>query len=300
MSAEPRIIIDLTKSSRQEWLEARVTFIGASDAPCILGVNNFCSAYKLFLLKMGALTPDEQKEAAHWGHLLEPIIGQEFSARSGLSIEKCNYMLGHALIEWMSATPDFWVWENGRRGPLQVKNRGYFTGREFNDGPGDDAHIQVMHEIEVTQSDFGYVAALIGGNRLVYYRVERDQELIDLIVSKEQEFWDCLQTKTPPPLTGQDEWLIDSLYPTAKPETGIDLTGLESIAEAYLDNKALIKVLEGKMGANAATLKDKMGDAERGLMAGYTVSWPQHMRQGKPVRKFSVTKNVEADDDGKK
>ena len=42
----------------------------------------------------------------------------------------------------------------------------------------------------VTGAKKTYIAALVGGNHFVYHVVERDEELISLIIKMEKRFWE--------------------------------------------------------------------------------------------------------------
>jgi hypothetical protein len=58
--------------------------------------------------------------------------------------------------------------------------------------------LQVAHYLAVTDLSYAYIACLLAGQHLVYQRLERDQELIDMLYRRESEFWHCVETDTPP------------------------------------------------------------------------------------------------------
>ena len=47
-----------------------------------------------------------------------------------------------------------------------------------------------------------YIAVLIGGNSFRWKFVERDEELISMLIELEADFWDYVRLGTPPPLDG--------------------------------------------------------------------------------------------------
>lgn len=49
---------------------------------------------------------------------------------------------------------------------------------------------QVQHYLAVTGYKKAYIAVLIGGNRFIWKEIERDEELINLIIDKEKDFWE--------------------------------------------------------------------------------------------------------------
>ena len=70
------------------WLRARARGIGGSDVGAICGVSPFTSARQIYLNKTGqfpdALKPgDAAQERMRFGHLLEPVVAEEYAARTG-------------------------------------------------------------------------------------------------------------------------------------------------------------------------------------------------------------------------
>lgn len=49
---------------------------------------------------------------------------------------------------------------------------------------------QVQHYMNVLNKDYCYIAVLIGGQKFIWKRIERDQELIDTITEQLVEFWE--------------------------------------------------------------------------------------------------------------
>lgn len=72
--------------SHQEWLEDRRKGIGGSDVATILGLNQYKSAYQLWLEKTGQVElKDTESEPAYWGNVLEEVVAKEFQERTGKS-----------------------------------------------------------------------------------------------------------------------------------------------------------------------------------------------------------------------
>lgn len=45
--------------------------------------------------------------------------------------------------------------------------------------------------MNVLNRDFAYIAVLIGGQKFIWKKIERDQELIDIITERLVEFWEA-------------------------------------------------------------------------------------------------------------
>ncbi|MCI0719887.1 MAG: YqaJ viral recombinase family protein, partial [Acidobacteria bacterium] len=72
-------------TERERWLAERRKGIGSSDAAAILGVHPYKSAYTVWAEKTGLIVEDTEQigEAALWGNVLEPVIAQQYSLRTG-------------------------------------------------------------------------------------------------------------------------------------------------------------------------------------------------------------------------
>ncbi len=49
-----------------------------------------------------------------------------------------------------------------------------------------------------------YIAALICGNSFKWKLIERDEELISMLIELEKKFWENVKNGTPPPVDGYD------------------------------------------------------------------------------------------------
>lgn len=266
-----------TTDDRVKWLSMRK--LGSSDAAAICGLNPYRSKFQVFLEKLGQ-AETEENEAMRWGNLLEPIIAQEFANRTGFAIAKDNRLLQHPHYEFMTATLDYrMVDADGKPGILEIKNRNFFAGKDFSEGPGDDAHIQVAHDMAVTGLSYAYVCALFGGNRLVYHRIERDEDLIGKLILLEQSFWELVQTGNPPELSANDNDLVAALFPTAEAAPRSLPAGAATYAQSFLQHKALAKEYEKLADEAAANLKMMLGSSEAAEVGQYRISWKERSRE---------------------
>ncbi|MFD0384632.1 hypothetical protein ACFQ2B_27635 [Streptomyces stramineus] len=74
--------------------------------------------------------------------------------------------------------------------------------------------VQVQHYLAVTGWDYAYTAALIGGQRTIVHRLERDEELIADLASIADEFWGWVESGQQPPVDGSHATgqLLDRLH----------------------------------------------------------------------------------------
>ena len=90
------LVRDIDQLSYAEWLEVRRSGIGGSDAAASIGLSPWKSRYGLYQEKISTSPPPRiSNEAMTLGRLLEPLIREEFSKRSGMAVRPLRSMLQH-------------------------------------------------------------------------------------------------------------------------------------------------------------------------------------------------------------
>lgn len=195
-----------TPESHIDWLLQRREGIGSSDCAAVIGLDRYETALGLWLDKTGQipLLSDLDSEQAEWGRLLEPVIRDRAAERLGLEVRLCGG-LAHRGRPWQRASLDGVLMVEGEPIPIEVKSTSqYLAGDWADDQVPDRAELQVQHQLAVTGAPYGYVAGLIGGNRLVVRRVDRDPELIAHIIREEARLWQHVLDGTPPAVTARE------------------------------------------------------------------------------------------------
>jgi putative phage-type endonuclease len=200
--------------SREAWLAARTISIGASESAALFGLapDSRESEYSLWAKKAGLVEPEQiDAEWLEWGQLLEGPIAERYAKRTGATLWQpptpwCVAV--HPRLPFLTATIDRWIVTPGQnRGDLEIKNVGAFNADWREDGATKvPLHIQaqVQHQLAVTGFAYAVVAALIGGNKLETFEVERNQEFIDELEAKAEDFWGKVQRKEAPPADGSE------------------------------------------------------------------------------------------------
>lgn len=201
-----------------EWHAIRKTGLGGSDIPIICGLSPYTSPIELWLKKQGETVPQRDNpvlsEAAEMGHELEPVVARRFSKMTGLPAISNPGTLRHPTIPHMLVNLDRATIENGEMGALELKTRSSYALPDWLDETPIDVQIQIQWQLAVTGWSFAYSAALIGGQRTIVHRIDRDQELIDDLIRISTEFWGWVQDGIRPPIdasqaTGQ---LLDRIH----------------------------------------------------------------------------------------
>ena len=170
-----------------EWLDMRRAGIGGSDIATLFNLNPWKSQTYLYMEKRGEIEPDDlsDNEAVYWGHQLEDMIAKEFQKRNGLKVMKNNFVLCHDEYDYLRANIDREVIDPQRgRGVLEIK-----TTNEYNREEWEGTHIpnaymlQIQYYLGITGYSFAHVAVLIGGNKYRQWAINRDDDLIELILS---------------------------------------------------------------------------------------------------------------------
>lgn len=208
-----------TPDSETDWLIQRREAIGASECAAILGLDKYTTPYSVWLDKTGQIPLSSGiSEAAEWGHILEPVIRDQAAARLGYEVTTIGGLESRSR-PWQRASLDAVLLIPGDGPiPLEVKSTSMYLAEEWaDDQTPDRAECQVQHQLAVCGAPYGYVAGLIGGQRLVIRRVDRDQELIDHINREQELFWDCVTSRTTPPVTSRES-LSDIITAAGTPD----------------------------------------------------------------------------------
>jgi putative phage-type endonuclease len=204
----------ITEQQRQE----RKLGIGGSDMPIIMGLSTYKTPYQLYLEKTGTLEPeDDMSEYQYWGHQLEGIVREEFSKRNNVEVETPQTLI-HPFYDFLRANIDGFV--PSFNAVLEVKCSSSFMAQQWGEDGSDVIPmpylVQVAHYCAVTNADCAYIAVLIGGNDYREFKYTRDMELEEHVINAAKEFWNCVQTNTPPPAINQSD--VKLMFPKHNPE----------------------------------------------------------------------------------
>jgi putative phage-type endonuclease len=274
-----------------DWLSARFAGIGSSEIGSVIGMNPRSSPFKLFLEKTGAIQPDDLSdvEAVRWGHRLEPVIAEDYRERTGRKVirgRRGKYsVLRSKEHPWALASLDFWTGEaDGIVWPLEVKNANAFRAEDWLDGTPDYYIAQLHQQMLVVGSDRATSAVLIGGNKLAWCDVRRDEVLIRKIIAQGSRFWERVQRRDPPEPDGSEPTkdALKRLYPNSNGQA----VTLPAVVEDTIYEWRKLKGEESARAARIreleATIKATLGEAERGIVlsTGDYVSWrTQHVKE---------------------
>jgi putative phage-type endonuclease len=177
---------------------------------------------------------DDDNSPLFWGTVLEPIVAEHYARRTGFKVRRVNAILQHPTYPWMLANLDREVVGSDAVQVLECKTAGINGAKLWRDGVPEYVQLQVMHQLAVTGQQAADVAVLVGGHELRTYRLERDDALIEGLITLEAEFWRHVEEDIPPPADASDSAgaALRALFPSDDQRT-IDVSEQPELTLAF-------------------------------------------------------------------
>ncbi|PFB75660.1 hypothetical protein CN286_23315 [Bacillus anthracis] len=289
---QAKVLVNTLNMEHNQWLQVRTQGIGGSDVSAIAGLNKWKSAVQVFLEKTQAIEKEDiQSEAAYFGNVLEEVVAKEFSKRTDMKVQRRNAILQHPEYPWMLANVDRLI--VGERVGLECKTASEYLKKEWEDEEVPAAYLlQCQHYMAVTGYEAWWIAVLIGGNKFVHKKIERDEELIQYLIDIEKDFWlNNVEKHEPPMFDGSDASteLLKHLYPESIADSFVSLGKQEELlieARDQLDRE--IKVLEEQKAEYENKIKAKLRTNEAGGTENYKVYWKSYTTNRFDSKRFKA------------
>lgn len=272
-----KAVIDTNNLSYEQWLEYRKTGIGGSDASVVCGINKYRSPVELWLEKTGQLPYQETGEAAYWGTQLEPVVRSEFTKRIGIEVKLVKQLLQSEEHPFMQANLDG-ICEHPDYGTciFEAKTASAYKSNEWENSIPAEYMLQIQHYMSVTGYKGTFIAVLIGGNTFKWKYIERDDEIIEMLIHLEADFWEHIVNNTPPPLDGSEasEKFLSDRYPESIPQSRIILPPeADVLIKEYDKETAILNEAAERRQRAENLLKEMLGDNENGTSENRIISW---------------------------
>ena len=281
-----KVYSTVTQSDDEDaWLKARTKGIGGSDVGAICGVSPFTSARQVYLSKTGqfqdALKPgDAAKERMHFGHMLEPVVADEYARRTGAKLVTVNATLQHKDYPWALANIDRLIVDDEGKpiGILECKTTSEYNDEDWSEG---ELLLSYLYQLNwymwVMDIKQGAIACLVGGNKFYYYDVYRNDELLnETIIPAVKSFWfDNVLALKEPEMQAADTEFANTTYSAVvkNSEVALEDDVANDLAKTIFDCKAQIKELTATMEEAQNRIKDRLKDHEIGYTRDYTIKW---------------------------
>lgn len=266
------VLVTAAEPETDEWFAARRAGITGTDLPKILGLTKYGNALSVWLDKRGELD-DDAGEAARWGQVLEDPVASEWAWRHSTHVDDVG-VLAHVDHEWMRASLDRLVTtcpDDDGSCALEVKTRSAWVADQWAEGVPDSVLAQTTWGLMVTGLNHHHVAALIGGQRLVSYRVDRDPKLEEYLLDAATPVWQAVVEGVPPEAHPDSEGvlleLLDRLYAKREGDRELDSHADEWLA-LYEEGLEQAKHGEGLKTQAKTALVQMLDDGDTGLVLG--------------------------------
>lgn len=241
-------------------MEARSTGLGGSDAAAACGVSRWKSPFQLYLEKRGEAPAFEGNEATKWGHLLEPVVRQEYAERSGRIVRLPAETFRHPKYPFMIAHPDG-VTDDRRLYEGKTAGRDYGWGPDGSDEIPEDYLLQVQHYMLVLDLPVADLAVLIGGQDYRQYEIPADRELQEMLVEAEAELWQRIERGDPPPPSSQEDARL--LYGHSSIAGNVEAAAeIATACERIKELKAQKKNVEAEIEQRELEIKLALGELD--------------------------------------
>lgn len=259
--------------SLEKRLMERRAWLGASDLAAILGVSEYANAADVYYGKVAEIEGRDTKATTR-GRWMERAVLDWFESEIGEQIERDVKVV-------CPTHPLFVAQLDGRMAsgiPVEAKTGadGKQWGDEHGDGIPDAYFVQAQTQMLCTGADICHVPALVGGYKsmdLRRYVVRRDASLIADIIEAGEEFWRCVESRTPPSNVTPSLATLKRIK--REPASTVALDDLAVVAaDEYEAAKSREKAAKDVAESAQARLLALLGEAEAGkLPDGRTITY---------------------------
>lgn len=261
----------MEEMTRSEWLAERRNYLGASDVSAVLGASPYNTALGVYEAKITGYSQGDNDQLM-FGRKVEAAVAGLYGAKTGRVVEDigATVITVHPDIPWLGATLDrVIIREDGERGALECKHVG--DPRLRKDDWQEEPPLQniIQNQIQMACADlkFGTLAGMFPGVQLAHCDRDRDDNFLNAAYPKLEEFWKCVQDRTPPaPDSHRDLKVVKRLWSKADGETvSLDADKI-LIVDAWEKAKATKSGAEKDAKSLEATIRAVIGDAEFGSL----------------------------------
>ncbi|MFJ6730064.1 YqaJ viral recombinase family protein [Streptomyces sp. NPDC091281] len=272
-------------------MAARQLGIGGSDVAAILGMDTHGGALRVWLEKTGqapSRSDARLERAARRGHRLEGLVAEFFAEETGLTVLDSPGTLQHVGHPHWIANPDRLTAAPGDTaqedlGVLECKTRTWrsaqsegWSGDEAPDRPAIQGHWYLT----VSGYSHAHVAGLIDDD-LVWWRLERDDELCAMLADAVDRFWhDHVIPGIPPAPDGTTATtdLLSRLW-AGREEATVEVDPVETtlLTQRRRELRDRISVLDAELTTVENRMRQTLADAEVASIGGREIySWRQN------------------------
>jgi len=292
--------------TKQGWLHSRTFGLTGTDISAIMNANPYTTKFKIWLDKTGRSKPIEDNEAMRIGRIVEPGLRADAIQRVGMIYEApgCLQSRKNPII---CGTPDGlrkgipWIYEFKTQGACN-RFASNLDPDEWGESGTDMVPIHYLYQclwyMALTGADQAELVAFLAGNGIREYTIQRDEEIIGLMIDRGERFWrDHIEGGVAPEVDGSEdcsEWLLRK-HPRADKGRIIDADPvLEDLIARLARYKSLEKTAAEETALTLNQIKSIIGDAYKVKSRIGTLTCPEVKGKKKTdwdglVEKFGIT-----------
>lgn len=255
-------------------LEERRGVIGSSDVGAILGMDPYKDGLAVLGSKIGGLEPDDDAgDKAEFGTRMEPVLRGWLADEIKADITEPREAFKHRTHKFLAANIDAMIDTTARGQPiaeLKVSGLSDGWGEPGTDQVPDRVLAQVVHQMACSDAPYAYVVRCAAGYTWtpMLYRIERDESVIDALVSRLAAWWQdhVIDRKPIDPATitmASARRIIRT--PMKEVQWGLDQAEL---IVKWQDQRAARLACEKAEEAALAKVLATLGDAEAAVLPG--------------------------------
>ena len=200
--------VSTSNMSKQDWLDYRMTGIGASEIASVMGLSPYLSAHELLYQKIGIFPNNSIDNAAtHWGKVLESVVAEQWqywggnlesliqNYNSGNVVRKCqrvNSYVRNPEMPHLFVSLDRLIlpkYNNGVEGALEIKTISGYAADKWESGIPIYYLAQLQTQLLVTGMRYGELAMLKDGRNLEVLKFEYMEDVCTTILNASADFW---------------------------------------------------------------------------------------------------------------
>ena len=258
-----------------EWLEWRNAGIGGSEIAAIVGASKWATALSVWAKKTGIdKSQVEENGNMEWGHRLEAAITDKWlDEHKDYALEIRGPVFERIDKPWMRASLDNIVTNpDGEFEALECKTAG--SDADWYDPVGaecvPEAYMwQAFWQMAVTGIRKVHFSVLVMGRERTWLdrTLEWDDKYIDYAIAKGGQFWELVESATPPSLSEEnpeaDANALKAIFPKVEENLAVELG---NDGEAELDTLvalvAQLDATEKQIEAKKNWFKARMGNTQ--------------------------------------
>jgi len=266
--------------AKEDWLAARCQDLTSTEVSALFGCCPYFTEFELWHNKMSQTWVEiDDNERMFWGRELEEPIAKAVAKREGWNIRKFKTYVRIPSLR-LGASFDYRILGDPKAN-FEIKNVDWLQAKQKwifeKDWVEAPPHIefQVQHQLLVSGLKEARIACLVGGNDVRVVTRYANEKVHDAIKAKAAAFWASVDSgEEPEPDFERDASFIMALNQYAEAGKVVeteDQTIIDMCSQYAKLGKSVGEMSKAR-DAIKAQLVTKIGDAEKVLMDGFTIS----------------------------